>query len=171
MGKFLGITFVLGGISGYLYHWQNDQKLRRNRIEEFILFLHKARFTMESENIKVTHLMRNFPSKVEVLAETLSEIAQRLELNIYPQGQSVWEEVFREKEQNWDVDKETFEFMIHAGNGFFGKTRSENICFLQKSIRELEEQEKKNREKDAKERKVWVPVGMLSGLMIVILLI
>ena len=171
MGKFLGSIFILGGIAGYLYSWQCKQRECRDRIASFITFLQKSIFIIETENKSIGQLFRNYQCEDEVLKQTLFEIARRLELNIYPQGQSVWEEVFREKEQNWDVDKETFEFMIHAGNGFFGKNKGENICFLQKSIRELEEQEKKNREKDAKERKVWVPVGMLSGLMIVILLI
>lgn len=171
MGRFIGSIFIIGGVAGYLYSWQCKQKECRDRVAAFITFLKKSVFTMETENKTIVQLFRNYQCEEGVLKHTLSEIARRLELNIYPQGQSVWEEVFREEEQNWDVDQETFELMIHAGNGFFGRNRGENICFLQKSIRELEEQEKKNREKDAKERKVWIPVGMLSGLMIVILLI
>jgi len=171
MGKLLGITLIIGGVSGGLIHWQNEQRERQKRIAAFVLFLHKARFIIEAENIKIAHLMKNYSSNEEVLLQTLSEIARRLELNIYPQGQFIWEEVFREEEQNWKVDEETFELMIHAGNGFFGKNREENICFLQKSIREIEEQEKNNRERDAQERKVWIPVGMLSGVMLIILLI
>lgn len=171
MGKLLGIALIMGGVSGCIYHWQNEQRNRRERIGAFILFLQKTRFTMETENQKIGHLLKNYPTKDTVLKETLSEIVNRLQFHIYPNGPTVWEEVFREKEQNWNVDEETFGLMIDAGNGFFGKSRGENICFLQKSIRALEEQEKKNREKDAKERKVWIPVGMLSGTMLVILLI
>lgn len=171
MGKLIGITFIMSGVAGYLCQWKNQQRKRRERVSDFIFFLHKSRFRIETENIKVIQLLENYQIKENILEETLAEIAARLQLNIYPQGQSIWEEVFREKEQNWDVDKETFELMIHAGNGFFGRNRGENICFLQKSIRELEEQEKKNRERDAKERKVWIPVGMLSGMMFVILLV
>ena len=171
MGTLLGIAFIMGGVAGYLCHWQGEQRKRRERIAAFILFLQKSRYTLETENIKVTKLLENYQTKDSLLKETLCEISVRLNLNIYPNCLSAWEEVFREKEQNWNVDEETFGIMIHAGNGFFGKNRGENICFLQKSIRELEEQEKNNREKDAQERKVWIPVGMLSGLMLVILLI
>lgn len=171
MGKLLGIAFIIGGMAGYLYSWQGKQRVCRDRVTDFITFLQKCVFIMGTENKKISHLLREYRGMTCELNVTLSEIARRLELNIYPQGQSIWEEVFREKEQNWDVDKETFELMIHAGNGFFGRNRGENICFLQKSIRELEEQEKKNRERDTKERKVWIPVGMLSGMMLVILLV
>lgn len=171
LGKLLGIVLVMGGIAGYLYQWQNEQKRQRERVEAFLLFLRKSVFVMETENIKITQLFENYQTKEKILIETLSEIATRLRLNIYPKGESAWEEVFREKEQNWALDQETFGFIINAGSGFFGRNRTENICFLQKSIRELEEKERDNREQDAKKRKVWVPVGMLGGLMLVILFI
>jgi len=171
MGKLLGIIFVMGGVSGYLYCWQSEQRKREERIVAFILFLQRARYAMETENIKVGQLLEQVQVKEEVLRETLSEIAIRLRLNIYPNGPSVWEEVFKEKEQNWNVDEETFGLMIYAGNGFFGKNKGENICFLQKSIRELEERQRYNQIKATEEKKVWVPVGVLGGLMLVILLI
>ena len=171
MGKFLGTLCVLGGISGYLFHWQQEKKMSRERLHAFILFLQKTRYVMETENMKIGNLLQNYHTKEMVLKDTIQEIVARLRQNIYPNGPSLWEEVFREKEQNWNVDEETFGLMIYAGNGFFGKTKEENICFLQKSICKLEEQERNIREKDAKEKKVWIPVGMLSGMMLVILLI
>jgi len=171
VGKLLGIICIMGGIAGYLHQWQCEQKKQRERVEEFLLFLRKTVFVMETENIKVAKLLENYQTQEVVLKHTLSQIAKRLSLNIYAKGESAWEEVFREEEQNWGLDKETFGLIINAGSGFFGRNRSENLSFLQKSIRELEEKEKKNREQDAKKRKVWVPVGMLGGLMLVILFI
>lgn len=171
MGKLIGTLLIIWGIAGYLYSWQCKQKARRKRVEDFIVFLQKSVFIMEAENTKVGQLFLSCLGRDIVLNETLTEITRRLELKIYPKGESIWEEVFREEEQNWDLDRETFGLIINAGNGFFGRNRAENICFLQKSIRELELQEKKNREKDSKERKVWIPVGMLSGIIIIILFI
>lgn len=171
MGKVIGILLLFIGIAGYLYDWMSAQKMRERKVEEFLVFLHKVMFAMDTENIKIIPYFLQYKSEADVLNDSLQEIAYRLQQNIYPKGQSVWEEVFMEKEQNWALDEETFGFMIHAGNGFFGKNRSENICFLQKSIKEIELQEKKNKEKNAQERKVWIPVGMLSGIMIAILFV
>lgn len=171
MVKMLGITLIMSGISGYLYQWQSEQKKKREKITAFILFLQKTVFVMETENIRIAQLLNSYQTKEIVLKETLSEIERKLKLNVYPSGESVWEEVFKEKEQNWNVDSETFGLILVAGNGFFGRNREENICFLQKSIRELEQLEKKNKERDEKERKVWIPVGMLGGMMLVILFI
>ncbi|MBQ6845479.1 MAG: stage III sporulation protein AB [Agathobacter sp.] len=167
MGKIVGIVLVLGGIAGGLCQWMELQKVRQKRIEEFCLFLHKSIFMMESEKIKVIDYFAKTITKDSEITGALQEISRRLSKNIYPNPQFVWEEVLNEKK--WDLDKEEFSIILKSGNGFFGRNREENICFLKKQLEELEKQQIKRKEKDAKERKVWVPVSMLSGMMLVIL--
>lgn len=179
MGKIVGIVLVLGGTTGCLYSWICRQKEKHKRIEEFIVFLQKSIFAMEAEKVKVIDYFEKYVSMDsrmidngdQVLEKSLREIAKRLATNTYPKGQDAWEEVLKEEEANFDFDKETFEMVLHAGNGFFGRSREENICFLQKSLREMEHQQAKIKEKNAQERKVWVPVGMLGAVMLVILFV
>lgn len=168
MGTMIGISLIFGGIAGCLFSWQKAQKERRQRVAAFVVFLQQSVFAMETENARLEQLFLLGQKNNGILQETLREIVRRLRLNIYPQGKMIWETVFCEKEKEWDLDEETFSLLLHAGNGFFGKNRAENICFLQKSIEMLERQEIKNKEKDKKEQKVWIPVGMLGGLMLVI---
>ena len=169
MGKIIGMVLVLGGIAGGLFQWMEIQKEKQHRIEEFCVFLHKSIFRMESERIKVIDYFANYVSRDQRITEALQEISKRLSQNIYPDGQSVWEEVLNEMDWNLDLDKETYAVILKSGNGFFGRNREENISFLKKQLEELERQQVKSKEKDAKERKVWVPVGMLSGVMLVLL--
>lgn len=171
MKSIAGIVLVLGGIAAYLYNWLLNQRARQKRGEEFIVFLQKSIFAIDAEKVKLIDYLENYKSTDEVLESTLREISSRLSQNIYPEGQSVWEEVFREEKQNWDFDEETFGLVIGAGNGFFGRNRSENICFLQKSLKEMELQMERKKAKDAQERKVWIPVGMLGGVMLMIIFI
>ena len=134
---------------------------------------------MQTEKIQIIHYIPRYisqytssQSKEEVaLAQVLEEIINRLSTNTYPNGQMVWEEVFKEEEQNLHLDREVFRIMVQAGNGLFGRSREENISFLEKSITELQQQQARLREKNLKERKVWIPVGMLGMLMLVILFI
>jgi stage III sporulation protein AB len=169
MGKIVGIVLLFLGIAGGLYQWIELQKERQMRIEEFCLFLHKSMFRMQTEKIKVIEHFAKYTSKDAKINESLQEISKRLSENIYPDGQVVWEEVIKEKV--WDLDKEIMLMILKSGNGFFGRNREENISFLKKQLEELEKQQIKSKEKDAKERKVWVPVGMLSGVMVAILFI
>lgn len=169
MGKIIGIVFVLGGIAGVLFQWVQSQKEKQHRIEEFCVFLHKSIFMMESEKIKVIDYFAKSVTGDSRITETLHEIAKRLRMNIYPNPQLVWEDVL--KEQSWNLDEEIFSIILKSGNGFFGRNREENISFLKKQLEELEKQKRKNKEKDVKERKLWFPVGMLGGVMLVILLL
>ena len=169
MGQIIGTIMILGGIAGVLQQWIQLQRERQKRLEEFEKFLHKSIFAMETENVKIIDYFAKYSSKDSQITQVLHEIAKRLSQNIYPKGQLVWEEVFREEEQNWKLDRETFELLIKMGNGFFGRSREENLSFLRKQLEELEKQKKTIKEKDEKERKVWIPVSMLSGIMLTIL--
>lgn len=167
--KIVGILLLLGGTMGVLYSWICGLKERERKLEEFILFFQKSLGVMETEKIRVIDYLEKYAS--QELQTSLVEIARRLASNTYPNGQIVWEEVFMEEKQNLSFDQETFSIILQAGNGFFGRSREENIRFIQKTVKELETQKKKLMEKDAKERKVWVPVGMLGAVMLTILFV
>lgn len=171
MGKGVGLAGLFLGIIIFLYDWVMGQKIRRSRLEELIVFLQKSIFSMEEEKIRMIDHFEGYQSRDEVLVETLGEIASRLKKHIYPNGQMVWEEVFREKKEQWNYEEETFYIILAMGNGFFGNKRSENLCFLKKSLKQLEMQRDRQKDKDAQERKVWIPVGMLGGIMLMIVLI
>lgn len=162
MWRLIGGALLVFGVTGLLYNWIFEQREKQKRLEKIILFLQKSIYDMETEKIKVIDYFAKQEFKV------LKEISNRLSTNTYPNGQSVWEEVFEEEKQNLSFDKETFQIILQAGNGFFGRSRDENISFLKKSLKELEVQQANIKAKDAQERKVWVPVGMLGAVMIVI---
>ena len=168
MWKIVGMVFVLGGAAGVLYSWVCEQREKQKRLEDFMFFLQKSIFIMETEKIRIVDYFRK-SNEDTVLEQTLQEIATRLATNTYPNGQMVWEEVFYEQARSWNLSQEVFSVVVQAGNGFFGRSREENISFLKKSLKELEKQQANMKEKDAQERKVWVPVGMLGTVMLVIL--
>lgn len=171
MGKIIGLFLFLCGIGYLLYSWILEQKKQNKRILDMIVFVQKSLFVMEEERVQIVDYFQTYRGGGNILEDTLQEIARLLDQKIYPEGEMVWEAVFREKEQEWNLDEEIFDIILGLGKGFFGKKRSENVAFLRKGLLELEQQQKKKKERDAKERKVWIPVGMLGGMMFVIILI
>ena len=169
MGKVVGIALILGGIVGVLYDWIESQKMREKRVEEFAVFIHKFIFAMETEKVKVIDYFSTYSSKDEVLQRTLQEVVIRLKENMYPTGQSVWDEVLREEGKSWGIDKDVLDVIIKCGIGFFGRCKEENITYLKKQLTEIENLQMRKRQKDTKERKVWIPVSLLGGMMVVIL--
>lgn len=162
---------LLSAIAIWLYGWVEGQKLRQRRVEELLIFLQRTAFAMETEKIHIIEYLEGYHTRDALFEGLLRETAGRLRQNIYPCGEMVWEEVFREKRREWNCSGETFELILRVGVGLFGKSRSENTSFLRRSIRQLEEESHRCKERDIQERKVWIPVGMLGGMMLVIILI
>ena len=169
MGKYIALGLFLAGVSSLLYQWVQMQKCGQHRIENFLLFLQKSQYAMERENIRLISYLKNYESGDTVINAFLEELGSRLEMNQYPCGELAWQEVLIEQREKWGCDEETFSILLNASHGFFSGSRKENLCFLQKSIREFEQQLKVKKEKDMQDRKVWLPVGMLGSLMVVIL--
>ena len=134
-----------------------------------ILFLQKSIFAMESEQVKLIEYFSKYISKDWYLNAVLYDLAKRLATNTYASGQKAWEDAFTKEKEHLSLDEETFLLVLHAGNGFFGRSLEENVCFLKKMIEELESRKKEIKEKNTKERKVWIPISMLGGVMVMIL--
>lgn len=171
MGKVIGSICLFIGIVGFLYSWVIEQRKHGQRMEELLLFLQRSIFTMEGEKLRIIDYLESYDSRDALLNDTLREIACRLRQHTYPDGRLVWEAVFLEKKLSFGMDEECFGIVLAMGNGFFGRRREENVCLLRRSLRQLEGQWERKREKDAKERKLWIPVGMLGGIMLMIILI
>ena len=171
MGKVAGIYCLFVGVAGILWQWILSQREKQIRLDEVLVFLQKSIFAFDTEKVRLIAHFSNYRSVDVVLEDSLQEIASRLSQNRYPKGIVVWEEVLREKEQCWNFDKETFGLILQAGNGFFGHSCEENICFLRTTVKALEIQKEKIKQKDTQERKVWIPVSILTGMMLIILLI
>ena len=92
MWRYLGISLILGGTAGVLYSWTYEQKRRVKRLEEFMLFLQKSIFAMETEKIKVVDYFVRYicqsrlrgENRETSLEKILEEIIKRLSANTYP---------------------------------------------------------------------------------------
>lgn len=171
MGNAIGMILLFGGIAGSVYSWLESGRNREKRLDEALLFLQKCSFAMDNERVKIITYFKEYRSKDKVLNDSLQEVANRLSMCMYPSGIQVWRDVLFEKKEDWDFSEESFFILQKAGEGFFGAKREENISFLKKSICELEMQRTKEKEKNIQERKVWVPVSVLGGIMLMIIFV
>ena len=169
--KLIGILLLGIGILGQVYEWITRQKTRQRKLREMEIFFQKAIYAMEEEKVRWIVFFENYESKEPLIMETLQEIALRLRENRYAKGEDAWEAVFIEKKKQWDCSEASFHLLIQAGHAFFGKSRKENSCFLQSYLKQLKESQIQEKQKFQEEKKVWIPVSMLGGCMVVIILL
>ena len=171
MEKLIGCISLFVGIIGLLYSWILEQRRQDARMEELIMFLNKMIYAMGGEKVYIIDYLEGYQSSNLILKDSLREVAERLRQHRYPLGIDAWEEVIAERKQIWNLDEESYEILLGIGNGLFGKRKDENISVLKRSLKRLEVQKMKMKEKSARDRSLWVPVGMLGGLMLAIILI
>lgn len=171
MWKLVGIVLFGIGVIGELHEWITRNKNRQKRLDEMIVFLTKARYAMEEEKVRWIPFFLNYKSQDEIIMQTLCEIVKRLQEHRYPYGEDAWKAVFLEKKTSWDCKEESFQVLLQLGGAFFGRSKQENGEFMDSYIRQLKECKKREKEIFAEEKKVWIPVSVLGGVMLVIMLV
>lgn len=169
--KVIGILILgIGGV-GEIYEWIARNKSRQKRLEELIIFLKKSRYAMEEEKVRWIPFFQTYESEDELVNETLRQVGDYLEQHRYPYGEEAWKSVFLERKNEWNCKESCFQVFMQMGGAFFGRSKQENGAFMERSIRQLEECKQKEIERFAEEKKVWIPVSMLGGVLLVILLL
>ena len=79
--------------------------------------------------------------------------------------------VFKEWEKKFALKEEAGHTLRAAGDAFFGENSQENLRCMQGCRQRMEKCVEKEREEFVRQRSVYMPVGMLTGLMLVILLV
>lgn len=171
MWKIIGILFFGVGVMGEIYEWIARNKSRQKRLDEMLVFLKKAKYAMEEEKVRWIPFFSRYESEDEIVTETLHEIAIRLEEHRYPYGEEAWKAVFLEKKREWNCKEASFQVLMQMGGAFFGRSRQENEEFMDSYIRQLETCKCEEKKKFAEEKKIWIPVSVLGGVMLVIMLI
>ena len=171
MEKLLGVVFLGIGIGGSIYEWLMRHLTRKRRMNMLLDFLRSVRFTMEESNIFWISFLEEYISEDALLQDTCREVAKRLKEHTYPKGELAWQTVVKEKEAQWDLSPAAMEILLDLGKGFFGKTRKENLDVIVMHIRLLQECKEKEHTEFGEKKKIWIPVGLLGGVMLVIVLI
>lgn len=169
--KIIGIIIMVIGMGGFIRDWILRHITRRKRMEELLSFFRKAVYAMEETHTPWIRFFEEYESRDECVAESIHEVARRLKENRYPKGELAWRDVMTERKVVWDFSKAAFELLYNSGNAFFGKSQKENLELLRLYIRLLFDCKEQESKEFAEKKKVWIPVGALSGVMIIIILI
>jgi len=151
--------------------WMERMKRSRQCMQEIVRFLSSWEYSLQIRQMRVPEFLAVYPYTMPELRLVADEVREGLLSHAYPTGQRVWEEVIEKHRSALGLPEEAYQILMRAADGFFGSNSRQAQQCIQVCIRMLEgviEEEQKNyREK----RRVYMPVGMLTGVMIVILLI
>ena len=171
MGKLVGGACVLIGFVILLACWMERMKRNIRNMLSIVRFLQSWAYVLEVRQMRIAEFLETYPYDVPELEHVADEVQHDLLLYIYPTGQEVWQKVLKRQKHTLGLPEDAFQVLLRAGEGFFGNNHRQTQQCITSCIRQMETVIGEEREHYLEKRKVYMPVGMLTGVMVVILLL
>jgi hypothetical protein len=171
VAKLTGILLILLGCAGALLCWIEGEKRKQAMMEEWLRLFVRWEYALRSEHVRLYDFLENYETGQPELGAFLKEVCQRLRKNIYPTGQQVWLEVLEEHKKRLAPSADAYEIIVQAKNAFFCGSSTESLHTIRICRRRMEECIAAERTDQAGKRRIYVPAGMLGGVVLIILLV
>lgn len=171
MGKLIGTVLILLGCAGLLEGWRARQRRRQRTAAEFMRLLGGWGHSLQREKMRLLDFLTQFAGATPQMQAFLAQLCQAIAERRSPTGEELWRCALEENRRPLELDDALFELLLPAGGAFFGRCREENIQCALASRKRLEEQLADEQAEFKRKQKVYMPVGMLGGLLLVIYLL
>jgi stage III sporulation protein AB len=140
-------------------------------MEEWIRLFVRWDYGLRSEHSRLYPFFEQYETGHREISDFLAEVCRRLQLNCYPSGQQVWQQVLKEKRKELLLSGEAYEIVRQAGDAFFGGSSRENLHTVHICRERMEQCLAGARGALAGKRRVCIPAGMFGGVVLIILLL
>lgn len=175
MLKLTGAVVVLLACAGFLHSWQSSWKSRIWELEQLCRLYRSARHAMEEERIHIPDFVRRYRCQECPKESATNAMLEYLESFLKEHSYSTGEEAFRQAclqtREAWYLSGEEWEALLHSGGSFFGRNLAENAQGLLLCEEKMKAFCQRAGQEYREKNKVWTPVGMLLGVMIVVVLL
>lgn len=171
MEKLVGMLCILVGCGGMMISWQEKKRRQQIFMRECIRLFARWKFALSKEHMRLYDFLEEYDGRSPEMEQLLLQLKEQLKKNCYPSGNQVWQELLREKRALLPLGDEAYRILLDAGDAFFGSS-SEDCLRCIKACGERMEEALAEEKKDMEQKwKVYMPVGMLGGMILIILLI
>lgn len=171
MEKLLGILLILGGCAGMLVGWYETQKKKQALMRECIRLFSQWHYALEREHLRLYDFLEEYDARQPEVKNLLIGLKALLEKNCYPSGILAWQKVLGEKRREFPWDDEAWNVLMDAGDAFFGANSQESLRCVDACRRRMEEMLALEYQNMKRKWKMYMPVGMLGGVILIILLV
>lgn len=171
MGKLVGSVLILTGSMLFLYNWGDSVRRRQVRMREIIRMFRSWEYTLQTRRMRVTDFLEQFRFAGSTLKEVFEEVRGGLLTYEYPSGEIVWEQMVKKHKKTLGLSSDAYVILLQSAESFFGTNQREALQSIRQCILLMQRCMQQEQESYREKRKVYMPVGMLMGVMLVILLI
>lgn len=174
---------LLGGFLVLISSFMTIKSYFRNKKQgylELIYFaeiMEKSLIYLEGNRLRSTELFYELVrwskdnAKLQNGQIFIEEIYEGLLKHLEPSGQLIWQRTLEQNREFFHLTREEMEWIAQSKDAFFGDSLEENMRQLHYYSQELRRLAQIRKQEQKEQEKLYYPVGMLGGLMIVILCI
>lgn len=176
MLKCTGALIILSACAGILFSWRCSCNLRIREMEMLCDLYRSAYHMMQAEHIRMPLFFARFGNAAECGKAPASAVGtfscllgRLLEERVYPTGEMAWQEAVRGTD--WHLKKEEMSLLLMSGSAFFGRDLSDNLDKLERFEMQMKACCQHAKSDFAEKNRVWTPVGLLLGVLLVIVFV
>lgn len=171
MGKLTGAVLILCGVCGLLWSWWRMQKKRQEAAGELIRMLARWEYSLERERLSLSEFLERFDSRDPQVSGWKNGLLASLAAREYPCGAMLWRRTLETHRRALGLGGELWELFCSADGAFFGTSSRESLRCARACRSRMEDCLRREREELSKKRRVYLPVGVLSAVVLIILLV
>ena len=101
----------------------------------------------------------------------LDEVCVCMRNHQNPSGQKIWQDCLQKHKRELQIGQEGWEILTSAAGAFYGESSAENLRCNEICRKRMEKFLAESRLEFFKKQRVYLPVGMLTGVVMIILLV
>lgn len=171
MGRIVGGILILCGCAGLLMCWMEKQKKKQEILAEWIRLLLQWEHVLKEEQLRLYDFFCSYAGMPQTNA-FLKEVCACMDARDEPDGRILWRKSLVHYCRQFPKETGALkELLQSAADAFYGDSMEENLHGAQCCRKRMEAALEEARAEYAKKRRVYMPAGMLSGVIMIILLV
>lgn len=171
MARIFGTVLILAGCAGFLYKWAEGEKARQRMAGEWIRLFVRWEYALEQEHVRLYDFLSFYETADASMQAFLDEVCVCMRNHQNPSGQKIWQDCLQKHKRELQVGQEGWETLRLPREHFMAKA-VQRICNANEICRKrMEKFLAESRLEFLKKQRVYLPVGMLTGVVMIILLV
>lgn len=171
MERGIGIVLILSGCAGVLVCWNQTEKMRQEMLKEWIRLFAVFLYAVSQEHVRLYEFFSCYEARFVQIQKFLEDVCHAMQTFQEPSGRTIWMTQLKKYKNILLLDTQSCEILKSAADAFYADTRAEGIRTMQVCKKRMEQCLAERQKEYAKKRSVYMPVGMMAGLMVIILLV
>lgn len=171
MVKLLGIFIILAGVAGGIYSWLDLKKKRIANIQAVIELLTNAGYQLGRDNRKTIDFFQENNSDNETINNLCKDVHKMLVAHALPTGEDIWKCSVKKNGDALYFGRNEMKILNGLGEAFFASYGEEKLNRINTFKEQFEDILQSENKKSAEQKKLYVPLWGIGGVLLIIILI